>query len=123
MQSRQSGMTFLGVLVLILVVGTWVYAAMRLTPVYLEYMKVASTLEKVHDEYDASPGTTETMLRQAIERHFDIESVTVLSQKDIGIKRESGMYLVTADYEETVPFAFNVFFLVKFDKTVEIQAL
>ena len=122
MRSRQSGMTFLGVLVLILVVGTWVYAAMRLTPVYLEYMKIASTLAKVHDEYNASPETSESMLRKAIERHFDIEAVTVLTQRDISIKREGGMYVIKADYEETTPFAFNIFFLVKFEKTVEIQA-
>ena len=44
MQQRQRGMTFLGILVLVVVVGAWVYAAIRLTPKYLEYMKIAATL-------------------------------------------------------------------------------
>lgn len=122
MRSRQSGITFLGMLVLILVVGTWVYAAMRLTPVYLEYMKIAGTLEKVRDEYAANPETTEAMLRVAIERHFDIESVNVLTQKDIAIKRDGAVYRLTADYEQEAPFAFNVRFLVGFNKSVEIGA-
>ena len=70
MRNRQSGMTFLGLLVLIVVVGSWVYAAMRITPMYLNYMKVAGTLEKVRDEYNSNPGTTDFMIRKAIERHF-----------------------------------------------------
>jgi hypothetical protein len=56
MRARQRGMTFLGLLILILVVGTWVYAAIRVVPLYLENMKIASTLEKVRDEYSANPG-------------------------------------------------------------------
>ena len=76
MRSKQSGMTFLGLLVLIVVVGSWVYAAMRVVPLYLNYMKVAGTLEKVHDEFDSNPGTTDFMIRNAIMKHFDIEMFT-----------------------------------------------
>ena len=56
-------------LVLVIVVGTWIYAAMRVVPLYLNYMKVASTLEKVRDEFDANPNTTDFMIRKAIERY------------------------------------------------------
>ena len=35
MRNRQSGITFLGLLVLIAVVGSWVYAAIRAAPLYL----------------------------------------------------------------------------------------
>ncbi len=121
MRSRQTGLTFLGLLLLILVVGTWVYAGIRLAPIYLEHMKIASTLDKVQDEFNANPGTTEYMIRTAIEKHFDVEYVNVITQKDVIIKREGSVYRVTASYEETAPFAFNVYFLVAFDRTVEIE--
>jgi len=87
MYPRQRGMTFLGIIVIVIVVGAWVYAGIRLTPKYLEYVKVASTLEKVRDEYAANPDSTEFMLRKAIERHFDIEMVTVIDSHDIEITR------------------------------------
>jgi Tfp pilus assembly protein PilE len=122
MQQRQRGMTFLGILVLVVVVGVWVYAAIRLTPKYLEYMKVAATLEKVRDEHENNPGTTEFMLRKAVERHFNIESVTVIDQDDIEIKRDGGLFLVRAAYEDTVPLVSNISFLLTFDKTVEVTA-
>jgi hypothetical protein len=117
-------MTFLGLLVLIVVVGSWVYAAMRVVPLYLNYMKVAGTLEKVRDELDSDPGTTEIMIRRAIERHFDIEMVneSVFGFRDVVIKKDSGTFRVTASYEDTAPFVSNIYFLVSFDKKVEIQA-
>ena len=122
MQHRQRGMTMLGILVLIVVVGAWVYAGIRLVPKYLEYMKIASTLEKVRDEYDSNPGSTEFMLRKAVERHFDIEMVDVITSNDIVIKKEGSEFTMTADYEDVVPLAGNVSFLVSFNKSVVVNA-
>jgi hypothetical protein len=122
MQHRQRGMTFLGIIVLVIVVGAWVYSGIRLVPKYLEYMRVAATLEKVRDEYDSNPGTTDFMLRKAVERHFDIEMVEIISSNDIEIRKEGGTFYMRAAYEDTVPLVSNVSFLVQFDKTVEVSA-
>jgi len=112
----------LGILVLVVVVGAWVYAGIRMTPKYLEYMRIASTLEKVRDEFDANPGTTEFMLRKAVERHFDIEMVNVITSNDLEITKEGGTFTMRAAYEDTVPLAGNVSFLLEFDKSVEVNA-
>ena len=90
MQHRQRGMTMLGIIVVVIVVGAWLYAGIRLAPKYLEYMRVASTLEKVRDEFDSNPGSTEFMLRKAVERHFDIDMVEVITSNDIEINKEGG---------------------------------
>ena len=122
MQHRQRGMTFIGILVLVVVVGSWVYAGIRLTPKYLEYMRVAATLETVRDEYDSNPGSTEFMLRKAVERHFDIEMVEVITANDIEIKKDGGVFNMRANYEDTVPLAGNVSFLLEFDKSVVVNS-
>lgn len=122
MQHRQQGMTFLGILVLVIVMGAWVYAGIRLVPKYLEYVRVASTLEKVRDEFENNPGSTEFMLRKAVERHFDIEMVEVITSNDLEIKREGGTFTMRAAYEDTVPLVANISFLIEFDKTVEVAA-
>ena len=122
MQHRQRGMTFIGILVLIIVVGAWVYAGIRLAPKYLEYMRVAATLEKVRDEFDSNPGSTEFMLRKAVERHFDIDMVEVITAEDIEITKEGGAFTMRAYYDDTVPLAGNVSFLVEFDKSVVVNA-
>jgi hypothetical protein len=112
----------LGIIVVVAVVGAWVYAGIRLTPTYLEYMRVAATLEKVRDEFDSNPGTTEFMLRKAVERHFNIEMVTAITENDIEISKEGAMFTMRAAYEDTVPLAGNVSFLVSFDKSVDVNA-
>lgn len=122
MQHRQRGMTMLGILVLVVVVGAWVYAGIRMAPKYLEFMRVASTLEQVRDEYDSNPGTTEFMLRKAVERRFDIEMVEVITSNDIEIKKDGAMFTMRAAYEDTVPLAGNVSFLLEFDKSVEVNS-
>jgi Domain of unknown function (DUF4845) len=122
MHQRQRGMTMVGIIVVVIVVGAWVYAGIRLTPIYLEYMKIASTLEKIRDEYSANPGTTEFMLRKAAERHFDIEMVDVITSNDLEIDKDGGVFTVRAVYDDGVPLAGNVSFLVEFDKSVEVAA-
>jgi hypothetical protein len=120
MRHRQLGMTFLGGLVLIIVVGSWVYVGIRLTPVYLNYMKVASTLEKVRDEYASNPSTTEFMVQKAIERHWDIEMISGISHKDVKVKRQGDTFTMNAAYEEQIHLVANVSLLAQFDKTVDI---
>lgn len=122
MRHRQRGMTFLGIAVIIVVIGAWVYAGIRLLPKYLEYVKVVATLDKVRDEYASNPESTEFMLRKALERHFDIEMITVIDSNDIEITRDGGTFLLRAAYQDTVPLIANVSFLVEFDKTVEVAA-
>ena len=122
MLQRQRGMTMLGILCVVVVVGGWVYAGIRLVPKYLEYMRVASTLEKVRDEFESNPGSTEFMLRKAVERHFDIEMVEVITSQDIEIRKEGSEFIMRAAYDDTVPLAGNVSFLVEFDKSVTVSA-
>lgn len=122
MQHRQRGMTMLGILAIVVVVGAWLYAGIRLTPKYLEYMRIASTLEKVRDEFDSNPGTTEFMLRKSVERHFDIDMVEIITSNDIEIDKAGAVFTMRAAYDDTVPLAGNVSFLVEFDKTVEVAA-
>jgi hypothetical protein len=85
-------------------------------------MRIAATLEKVRDEFDANPGTTEFMLRKAVERHFDIEMVEIITSNDIEIKKDGGSFNMRAYYDDTVPLAGNVSFLVEFDKSVVVNA-
>ena len=49
---RQGGMTTLGMIILVAFVGMFVFAGIRLTPVYLNYMKVAGVINGVQEEFD-----------------------------------------------------------------------
>jgi hypothetical protein len=123
MRNRQRGVTFLGWVFLLAPMALVVYAAIRLTPVYLEYMKIARTLEQVSEEFKGEAVEAQS-IRLAVERRFDIESVTAINVRDaesLIIAKEGSGYKVEAVYAEAVPFISNVSLLVEFDKVVQIE--
>jgi hypothetical protein len=120
MRQHQQGMTFIGLLCILALAGVVVYAGVRLAPVYLNYLKIARTLESVATEVkgeNPDPGA----MRNLIDRHFNIEDPTVVTAKDIEItKDESGVEMHVV-YDDTVPYLANVSLSVHFDKTVKVR--
>lgn len=117
---RQAGMTPLGVLILVLFVGIFAFAGIRLTPVYLNYMKVASVVSGVHQEFDGA-NATRTLIRNSISRRFDIESVGIITARDVKVTKVEGGHEVAATYSHKTPFIANVFFVVDFDKRALVR--
>jgi len=118
---RQRGVTFIGWLVLLIPIAILGYAGIRLAPVYLNYMKVARSLEQVSTTYKAESTLSSDKILRSIENRFDIESVDFPTVKDIQVRRDGSTWIMRANYEETAPLFYNVQLLVTFDKTVEIR--
>ena len=117
---REDGMTAVGMLILAVFVGLFAFAAIRLTPIYLNYMKVAGVLDGVYEEFD-SQNPSRGAIVISIQRRFDVESVSVLNYRDIKVTVADGGYLVSAQYEHTSPFIGNIHFTVIFDKEVLLR--
>ena len=119
-RARIAGMTTLGFLILVVFVGMFAFAAIRLTPVYLNYVKVAGVLDGVYEEFD-SQNPSRGAIRTSINRRFEVESVSVISDRDIKVTAGSGGFLIQAKYDHTTPFIGNVHFTVRFDKQVTVR--
>jgi hypothetical protein len=117
---RQRGMTFLGLLCILVLVGIIGYAGLRLAPLYLNYMKVARTLDSAATEYKTDSGDI-SGVSKSIERHWEIEDITGVDYKEIEIKKEDGGLILHVAYDDTAPYIANVSFSVHFDKTVKVQ--
>ena len=118
--ARQEGMTGLGLLILIAFIGLFAFAAIRLTPIYLNYMKVAGVLSGVETEFDGQ-NPSRAAIRTSIIRRFDIESVSEITAKDVTVTPNGNGFIVKATYDHTSPFIANIYFTVKFDKSVEVR--
>ena len=114
------GMTTLGMLILVVFIGMFAFAAIQLTPVYLNYLKVAGVVEGVKEEFD-SQAPTISDIRRSIERRFSIESVAVISAKDVKVSPDSGGFVVSADYDHKVAYLGNVSFSVHFAKSALVR--
>jgi len=117
---RQRGITFIGLLCLLALVGLIGYAGLRLIPIYLNYMKVSRTLEASAVESrgeNPDPGN----IRRLLERHWAIEDPTGIDVKDIEIVKDESGVSIHAAYDDAAPYIGNVSLSVHFDKTVKVQ--
>ena len=113
-------MTTLGFLILVVFLGLFAFAAIRLTPVYLNYLKVVGVLDGVQQEFDGQ-NPTRAAIRTSINRRFDVESISVLEKREVKVTADSGGFIVEAQYDHTTPYMANLHFTVRFDKQVMVR--
>jgi len=118
--ARQRGVTTLGFIILIVFVGLFAFAFIRLAPVYLNYMKVAGVINGVYEEFDGENASRADILK-SISRRFDVESVSRLTARDISVTAVDGGYEVKAEYDDKTPFIANLSFSVHFNKTALVR--
>jgi Tfp pilus assembly major pilin PilA len=116
---RQRGVTALGWLVILAIIGIFAIAALRLLPIYLEYFRVSSVLTSLRAE-KATGVEGKGEIRQYIEKRFDIDAINRLKVSDILVTAENDNYVVRAKYDARTPFIGNVDFILSFDKSVEV---
>ncbi len=116
MRKNQRGITFIGILILATFIGLFVYAGIRLVPLYLEYMNIAKTLDTL--KLDMTSVDSPQSIRVAADKRFFIDAVNAISAKDLEITRDGAAWVVRANYDADAPFVANISFSVHFDKTV-----
>ena len=117
---NQQGMTFIGLLCVLALVGIIGYAGVRLVPVYLNYLKIARAMDSAATEVKGDNPNPDA-LRNILERHWEIEDPTVVDYKDIEITRDDSGVTLHVAYDDTVPYIGNVSLAVHFDKSVKVR--
>ena len=114
---RERGMTTIGLMTVLAMVGVFIYAGIRLVPLYLEYFNVVKAVEGLKSDAESGPAA----MRIALEKRFDIEDIKSLSWRDVEITKEGGSWAVHASYDAQTSFLGNVGFVVHFDKIVVLS--
>ena len=118
--TRQRGITLLGFIVVLAVVGFFAFLAMRLFPVYSEYYSVVSAMKGMQAEPGVSQMPPEK-IRELLNRRFYISYVKSVKPNHIKITRSGTGYNLNIKYEVREPLAYNLDFVAMFDKTVELS--
>ncbi|HYM29445.1 MAG TPA: DUF4845 domain-containing protein [Steroidobacteraceae bacterium] len=119
MRNRQRGVTALGWLILLTPFAIVIYAGIRLTPIYLNYMKVAKAMDQAGSELK-SGGANPTSIKGAIDKHFEIDMVEYPSTRDMKVTKDGSDWVVECQYDDEAPLISNVSLHVTFDKVVKI---
>jgi hypothetical protein len=121
MRSSQRGVTFIGWLFLLIPLAVLVYVGIRLTPLYLNYMRVARSLQQTAMQYQDGGQISPQDVRNSLEKRFDVESIDYPTSKDIDIRREGEGWVAIADYEGVAPLFANISIVVAFHKEVQLR--
>ncbi len=124
MFKRQRGVTFIGWLFLLVPIAILGYVALRLVPIYLNYMRVARSVEQTAQEVksDDASASSLAMIRSSLEKHFDIESIDFPTVKDVAIRRDGASWVIEAKFQDSAPLFYNISLVVDFDKVARVGA-
>ena len=122
-KKRSSGITLIGFLMVMLVVGFFGYIAMRLIPMYSEYMGVVKAMEQVRSEPNSANMSPE-QIRSALIFRFNTQYVAddAIPPQSIRIIRKGNAATLQVTYERRVPFVYNLELIGSFDKSVNLSA-
>ncbi len=117
-KAKQGGLTLIGFVVVLGVVGFFAFLGMKLFPVYTEYYSVVQAMKAVQ----AEPGVANMSpqkIRESLDRRFNISYVDSVKPENIKVTRQNG-YNLNIKYEVRRPLVYNLDFVAAFDKTVDL---
>ncbi len=111
--TKQRGIGFTGVMFIIIFAGLVGTMAVRLGPVFVENMGVERSVNQMLQQPDFKFYTNDV---KSFSREETKKMVT------LGKNKETGEKEILIKYEHEVPFMRNIFFNVKFEKTIPVTA-
>ena len=122
MKSKQSGVTLIGFLIIIIVVGFFAYMGMKLLPAYLEYMGVTKAMNQIATEGTSGKSLDGIRRDLMFKMGFQYVDDATLKPADITVKRDAGgASRLQVVYDKQIPFMFNIDFLLHFNRSVALQ--
>ncbi|HYQ72720.1 MAG TPA: DUF4845 domain-containing protein [Gammaproteobacteria bacterium] len=115
---RQKGMTAIGWLIVLGLIGFFTLLTLKMAPSYMEYYKIVSTLDTLESE---SAIHTPADIRRLLNRRFNISYVETINERDVKITSAGPMFKVTAKYESKVHLFGNVSVVMDFYKQVKVR--
>lgn len=115
--TRQRGMTLIGWIMTLTVIGFFALFAIRLTPVFLEYQSVVSSMSQLK-ELPAQASIVD--IRRSLDKSLYINGVDDVEARDFDIRKEGGGTVVAIEYESRTGFIANIDLLVSFSHSVTV---
>ena len=120
MYRNQRGVTLIGWVAILAIIGFFAIFAMKLVPLYAEKLEVHSLLDAMYADFDGE-NASPSKLRRALQDKWVVKSINVITIGDIEIKAVQGGHELRAAYEHKTDFVGDIGLFVKVDKTVMIR--
>jgi cell division protein FtsL len=114
MRSKQQGMSILGILVILIMVGFFVMCAIKMFPGYFEYLSVREVIRKAASDYDPQSENLRD-IRRKVDNLFNTNQIYDINSQDVEIYRKDGKTYIDANYEMRVPIMGRIDAVMRFD--------
>ncbi|MGI9320412.1 MAG: DUF4845 domain-containing protein [Thiogranum sp.] len=118
---HQKGMTAIGWMLVLGLIAFFTLITLRMVPLYLEFGKVASTLESLKEQKNITTLTKSEIIK-IVRKRFDVNDVDNVDPKRIKISKDKGVMKVGINYERREHLVGNVDIVAIFDKHIEVAA-
>ncbi len=117
---KQDGMSGIGLLIIVLLIGFFALVTFRVVPMYLENFSVVTALESLKNEPEVGSKTGPEIL-QLLQKRLDINNVENVKRDNIDIQRTDSGLVVKVKYEVRKVFWGNVDIVGRFDKSITVS--
>ena len=106
------GITLIGFVIIVAIVGLLGIVAFRAIPLYSEYFAIKRIVKQINVE---SPDTTPNQIRGQFELKAAADYVYSIRSRDLDISKENGRIVISVTYQKIVPLLYNVSLLFDFE--------
>ncbi len=115
----QRGMTGVGWLIVLALIGFFIMLALKLVPIYLENYNVKTVLNSLKEEpYITKKSPME--IKRLLKKRFDISYINGVDSNKVTIKKHKGVMDIGIAYQVRSHIVGNVDLLVSFDDKVRL---
>ncbi len=121
---KQGGMTLIGWVMMLALIGFFATLAIRLVPMYQEYFGVIKVMESMRTEIKQNK-LTKTQVQLLLSKKFDTGYIKSVKKDNVEILRGKNSAYITKiiiDYEVRKPFIAQIDLIGHFRKEVDVES-
>lgn len=113
MKRKQSGLTFIGFVIVLAVAGLFIYVGMKLVPMYTEYYSVKKALASLANEDNIASRSAPEVKQRFFKRLYMSYALNIKNEH-VKVERRETSWIVIVDYETRRPMIANLDVVGKF---------
>jgi Tfp pilus assembly major pilin PilA len=117
---RQDGMTVIGMLLLLVVIGFVALIAMKVVPMYVQYFSIKSTIESVRKEPQIAQMSPQD-IQNAIQKRFDIGYVENVTARDLKIRNDRSGRVLDLVYQDERTLFYGLSVVLKVNEAIPLN--
>ncbi len=121
LKHTQKGITLASLAFYLGLLAFAVFTGLKLFPVYMEAFAIESSVKSLEtDKNQQYSGALS--VQGALMKRLSFNNVESVTREDVSVVRKDNQYLVSVEYENRIPYMFNIDLVLFFNYSAEVPA-